>query len=323
MFGHSRTTQGAASQEERLCINCERLIKDCLSFFTRVASSHKLPPASLTWLDTTQTFLHHSDSSSLKRSVSQGCLLCPLLLREIERHSSSNSTERIRLSYYSPGESSPYYFHHSDGSFRNAPTANISIDLPDDSIASSPVLQFWRGDASNIPTLCDRLMGNVLSKPSSYEYMKQAKVFAFKIVPDAGSHDRFGLAARWLNDCLENHFVCKDVKRSALSRNAMANMSRSGTTEVPSRVLDVTPQEREDSVRLLDRSSLPRRKRHSKYIALSHCWGGNIESKTTRGNLSSRSESLPMSELPKTFRDAIVITRALGIRYLWIDGKNV
>ncbi len=153
--------------------------------------------------------------------------------------------------------------------------------------------------------------------------MRQARVFAYKIVSDASSHDRFGLAARWLNDCLENHLVCKDVKRSALSRNAMANMSRSGATELLSRVLDVTRLGREDGVRLLDRSNLPRGKGHSKYITLSHCWGGNIESKTTRANISSRIKSLALSELPKTFRDAILITRALGVRYLWIDGKNV
>lgn len=28
---------------------------------------------------------------------------------------------------------------------------------------------------------------------------------------------------------------------------------------------------------------------------------------------------MPMSELPRNFRDAIIVTRVLGLRYLWID----
>jgi hypothetical protein len=28
---------------------------------------------------------------------------------------------------------------------------------------------------------------------------------------------------------------------------------------------------------------------------------------------------IPLSSLPKTFLDAIVVTKALGLRYLWID----
>ncbi|KAF3807806.1 hypothetical protein GCG54_00007540 [Colletotrichum gloeosporioides] len=40
---------------------------------------------------------------------------------------------------------------------------------------------------------------------------------------------------------------------------------------------------------------------------------------TTSDNLSARLETLAMDELPKTIRDAVRVTRALGIRYLWVD----
>ncbi|KAJ3457178.1 hypothetical protein MRS44_014319 [Fusarium solani] len=57
----------------------------------------------------------------------------------------------------------------------------------------------------------------------------------------------------------------------------------------------------------------------AKYVALSHCWGGKIELVLETGNLNTFQNSIPCSSLAATFRDAITITRNLGIRYLWID----
>jgi hypothetical protein len=55
------------------------------------------------------------------------------------------------------------------------------------------------------------------------------------------------------------------------------------------------------------------------YIALSHCWGKKHTLTTTMSNLESHCKMLPMSTLPRSFRDAVEITRKLSIKYLWID----
>lgn len=57
------------------------------------------------------------------------------------------------------------------------------------------------------------------------------------------------------------------------------------------------------------------------WVALSHCWGKmeNHPVRTTRQTLAQHLEHIPISSLPKTFQDAIVATRALGVRFLWID----
>ncbi|EAA26535.1 hypothetical protein NCU03484 [Neurospora crassa OR74A] len=57
------------------------------------------------------------------------------------------------------------------------------------------------------------------------------------------------------------------------------------------------------------------------YITLSHCWGPPEKRPitTTRANLSVRTERISFAELPETFQDAVVLTRKLGQRYLWID----
>lgn len=54
------------------------------------------------------------------------------------------------------------------------------------------------------------------------------------------------------------------------------------------------------------------------YAALSHCWGGSTPTKTITATVKEYTTSLP-ADLPKTFLDAIKVTRVLGIPYLWID----
>lgn len=55
------------------------------------------------------------------------------------------------------------------------------------------------------------------------------------------------------------------------------------------------------------------------YVALSHCWGGRVSPLLTTDTLEAFGRKLPYHELPANFRDAITITRGLGIRYIWID----
>ena len=55
------------------------------------------------------------------------------------------------------------------------------------------------------------------------------------------------------------------------------------------------------------------------YVTLSHCWGHASFLKLTSSNLSDLREGFSIHQLPRTFRDAIIITQRLGVRYLWID----
>ena len=55
------------------------------------------------------------------------------------------------------------------------------------------------------------------------------------------------------------------------------------------------------------------------YTALSYCWGSASIPLTTTANLPERIHCLRWKHLPMVFRDAIVLTRALGIKYIWID----
>lgn len=55
------------------------------------------------------------------------------------------------------------------------------------------------------------------------------------------------------------------------------------------------------------------------YIALSHCWGGPIATVLKTTNIKEFCQALPYDQLPLNFKDAMSITRRLGVRYIWID----
>ena len=63
--------------------------------------------------------------------------------------------------------------------------------------------------------------------------------------------------------------------------------------------------------------------RSYEYVTLSHCWG-NVQpiylTKKTEGTLRAGIKS---QNLPKTFRDAVVICLRLGFQYIWIDSLSI
>ncbi|KAL9088305.1 MAG: hypothetical protein Q9165_006230 [Trypethelium subeluteriae] len=56
-----------------------------------------------------------------------------------------------------------------------------------------------------------------------------------------------------------------------------------------------------------------------KYACVSHTWGQTQQIRTLKENLAKHIKGIELSELSKTFKDAIVVARRLKIRYLWID----
>lgn len=87
----------------------------------------------------------------------------------------------------------------------------------------------------------------------------------------------------------------------------------------PTRLLEIQSNDAlHDLIRLIEPRGL---QLEGTYVALSYCWGGEEFQtwKLTTSNISHLREGVLVSELPRTFREAIEITQALGKRYLWID----
>jgi hypothetical protein len=84
-----------------------------------------------------------------------------------------------------------------------------------------------------------------------------------------------------------------------------------GENELPTRVIDISDP---GSIRLVETNLSM-----GKYVCLSHCWGGYQPLRTTQETLQSHLKAIPWAGFPKTYQDAIVFTRFLGVKYLWID----
>lgn len=106
------------------------------------------------------------------------------------------------------------------------------------------------------------------------------------------------LASRWISDCLNVHEHCPGPELPLL----------------PTRVIDVGPEDGSEGPMLV----LPRG-RKACYITLSYCWGGYGWFTLTVANIDKLLQGISSSLLPSTVSEAILVTRALGFRYLWID----
>ncbi|WAO87250.1 Protein kinase domain-containing protein [Fusarium falciforme] len=125
------------------------------------------------------------------------------------------------------------------------------------------------------------------------------------ILPELGSQQQFKLLNEWINLCDTTH-NCTSVQGHEGHVGSM-----------PTRVLHVGTVEN-PCLRLVETGDSIR----DKYIALSHCWGKlSKEQKfvTSADNLDNRKEDIPFDEMPKSFQDAVIVTRDLGVSYLWID----
>ena len=121
---------------------------------------------------------------------------------------------------------------------------------------------------------------------------------------EQGSLEQLTLLREWIRVCDKKHNKCRrDNEEDILT--------------MPTRLIKVS-EEVGEPVRLVDSASVEA----SPYIALSHCWGPLKENEkfcTSKHNIKQLKVCIEEDSLPRTFRDALTITRGLGIKYIWID----
>lgn len=111
---------------------------------------------------------------------------------------------------------------------------------------------------------------------------------------------------QWYKDCISSHPQCRQTISDASGFDPY-------DVELPTRCVEVT---KEGSF-LRDTDG-----KRGSYITLSHRWNDqSVACKTTTTNYDERisGQNLDSLELSKNFLDAISVTRALDVRYIWID----
>ncbi|KAF5005053.1 hypothetical protein FDECE_8469 [Fusarium decemcellulare] len=116
-----------------------------------------------------------------------------------------------------------------------------------------------------------------------------------------GSSSALNTARYWLKTCKScpEHVSCQEAMSSE-------------TPVLPTRVIDVGDEASHPF--LFEPQGL-----RASYCALSYCWGKTRTIKTTKSTITKHKNSIRLQKLPATIRDAVLVTRYLGIRYLWVD----
>lgn len=118
---------------------------------------------------------------------------------------------------------------------------------------------------------------------------------------NTGSASAIQFLLRKYNECRDKHEQCR--------------LWQSPTSSYPSRLIDVGIFA-DECIYLRDTGGFIDQ---GPYFCLSHCWGKTQPYSLTDETSSTLRGGLPITALPKTFQDAIVVTRSFGVRYLWVD----
>lgn len=129
----------------------------------------------------------------------------------------------------------------------------------------------------------------------------------------ASSHDRSKTithAAKWLNTCIEDHTSCTDP---------LANRPPT-TSTLPRRLLDLSQGHNIIIADVADwvALGLSTLAELSEYCTLSYQWGKASHTCVLSHSFDTLLEK-EYDSMPQTFKDAVAIARALGVRFLWID----
>ncbi|KAH9889052.1 heterokaryon incompatibility protein-domain-containing protein [Cubamyces lactineus] len=122
-------------------------------------------------------------------------------------------------------------------------------------------------------------------------------------IPHVGDPRVLSLAKALIEECVRDHVHCQAVTQHPI-----------GLAPLPSRLIDCSHPL---FPRLVETTCHNVRE---PYVAFSYVWGMAQPHRTTMDNLASYiSLGIDYTTLPRTIRDAIYVTRALGLRFLWID----
>ncbi|KAI1172382.1 HET-domain-containing protein [Nemania sp. FL0916] len=283
------------------CIYCAKLSISHLIELARVEFESGTVPD--------QAFYHHHASLyDLESSAGGGCDLCILILGTLRGVLSSDYDDKS--STY-PGKWIGYDLDAEESMLeevRDLPATNVKIFIDSehlytaeslDKVRVFDVLRIHVGLVSPERSFVWNCVPLVMfTSPTSECYIDGFRIGRLQTELDLASEANFDLARRWMNACQNDHTGC--LKNS--------------TPDLPTRVIDVGAKSRDQRLRLIITQG-----QRGSYVALSHCWGGQVSQLLLIDNIDQFKHGIEIQDLPLTFQDAVRIALELNIGYLWID----
>jgi hypothetical protein len=131
----------------------------------------------------------------------------------------------------------------------------------------------------------------------------------FSQLPLPGQGLHCDLIRAWLQHCDNEHWSEPKCRPSRFKKSAAGSIAK-----IPTRLIAVG-DDHEDTVKLQEMQGL----NSGDWVALSYQWGPPPHFSTTPQNIENHHAGIEIRMLPQTFQDAIRLTRALKLPYLWID----
>jgi hypothetical protein len=158
---------------------------------------------------------------------------------------------------------------------------------------------------------CGDLFVTLHAFADSESPVARSNAVAGRLPFETGSQAHFDVITTWLRNCEQTHPNC----RIGGVGEALADIGQDEGVKLPRRVVDVGDSA-DPRIRLIDSSNI-----EGQYVALSHRWPVDPSKhfKTTKSSIDCHRQQIVFEDLPRTFQDAITVTRRLGLRYLWID----
>lgn len=161
-------------------------------------------------------------------------------------------------------------------------------------------LEFFTVDGESMQNEYRGSLTDLKGKPAPWSAIGTSNIVPERLDVEVAKNQ----ALKWLHEC-EDKQKHRDCRR------------REQITKLPTRVLDLGEKPTlQDPIKLVEIEGIDRK---AKYMTLSHCWGQVQFITTTRGTIEKRKAGIQLEDLPQTFKDAVSLTRSLGIQYLWID----
>ncbi|KAH6867308.1 heterokaryon incompatibility protein-domain-containing protein [Thelonectria olida] len=298
--------------DDRGVVKPDKFCSDCIAFCRQSKLLRALPslcannPSDEELGQCGSEYARHSTLGGLRSSYLQGCHLCSKIW-EITNQEECQRVGEILLEQDGRGvsEDTIVFLKIEVEKLRRLCVIGVWIDNVVDGIGFP--LQ------GLVPVLLSS--GKMSDSPSPRKSISQSDSRCPPMLPTStkgltvstASETSLLLAKSWLEACKKSHVTCERSRSVS---------TPSQPEPLPTRLIDVGEPDKPLSPRIyIPDPAGP----NLTYLTLSHCWGTGQFLKLTLANMEDLKRGIPHDRLPGTFRDALVVTRALGHRFLWID----
>ncbi|EXJ76646.1 uncharacterized protein A1O5_01154 [Cladophialophora psammophila CBS 110553] len=235
-----------------------------------------------------QYLLHSSSQAAIRAAAESGCHFCSILVGCL---TGCTGDHGAREQHRRPED--PLY---------------ISINLLDQKPGTFLLILFPCEESQILDSYMDYTLQLAPVESDTPESTPDDELTASRAQTSTYSEATAELIRSWIIQCQAEHPVCGE-KHFALLEGQRPSMPG------PRRLLDLQAFQTPGRIRLIEAENEP----WLPYCALSYSWGRSKPYLLTVHNLSDFQKEIHLSNLPKTFQDAIEVVRGIGLRYLWAD----